>query len=43
MTVARTPARKKARELAKHLRGERPDYDYLKQVFRICAPSSGSR
>jgi len=31
---SRTPARRKARELAKHLRGERPDYGYLKQVFR---------
>jgi integrase/recombinase XerD len=34
MTVARTPARKKAKELAKYLRGERPDYPYLKSVFR---------
>ncbi len=30
----RTSARRKARELAKHLRGERPDYAYLKEVFR---------
>jgi len=30
----RTPARKKARQLATSLRGERPDYAYLKQVFR---------
>ena len=30
----RTPARQKARQLAKHLRGERPDYIYLKEVFR---------
>jgi integrase/recombinase XerD len=30
----RTPARTKAKQLARHLRGERPDYDYLKQVFR---------
>jgi integrase/recombinase XerD len=30
----RTSARRKARELAKHLRGERPDYAYLKDVFR---------
>ncbi len=30
----RTPPKQKARELARHLRGERPDYDYLKQVFR---------
>jgi integrase/recombinase XerD len=34
MTAARTPARKKARQLAKYLRGENPDYDYLKSVFR---------
>jgi len=25
MDIPRTPAKKKARELAKHLRGERPD------------------
>ena len=30
----RTPARRKARQLAKYLRAERPDYAYLKQVFR---------
>jgi integrase/recombinase XerD len=30
----RTPARKKAQQLARHLRGEHPDYAYLKQVFR---------
>ena len=30
----RTPARQKARQLAKHLRAERPDYAYLKEVFR---------
>ena len=30
----RTPAKRKARELARHLRGERPDYAYLKSVFR---------
>jgi integrase/recombinase XerD len=32
--AARTPAKRKARELAKHLRAERPDYAYLKDVFR---------
>lgn len=32
--LPRTPARKKAKQLAKHLRGERPDYAYLKQVFK---------
>lgn len=30
----RTPAKKKARQLARYLRGERPDYAYLKQVFK---------
>jgi len=30
----RTPAQRKAHQLAKHLRAERPDYAYLKQVFR---------
>ena len=30
----RTPARRKARQLTRHLRGERPDYAYLKEVFR---------
>ncbi len=30
----RTPAKTKARQLAKHLRAERPDYAYLKEVFR---------
>src|SRR4051794_12309438 len=30
----RTPARKKAQQLARHLRGQHPDYAYLKQVFR---------
>ena len=34
MSTTRTPARKKARELATHLRGERPDYAYLREVFR---------
>ncbi len=29
----RTPAARKARQLAKYLRAERPDYAYLKQVF----------
>ena len=32
--TARTPAKQKARQLAKYLRGERPDYTYLKEVFR---------
>ena len=28
------PARRTARQLAMHLSGERPDYAYLKEVFR---------
>lgn len=34
MMNTRTPAKKKAREMAKYLRSERPDYDYLKAVFK---------
>jgi integrase/recombinase XerD len=30
----RTPAKRKARQLATTLRQERPDYVYLKEVFR---------
>ncbi|MGH3573193.1 MAG: tyrosine-type recombinase/integrase [Pseudonocardiaceae bacterium] len=33
-SLTRTPAKHKARQLARHLRGERPDYAYLKEVFR---------
>lgn len=32
--TAQTPPKQKARELARHLRGEHPDYAYLKQVVR---------
>ncbi|MGI8413250.1 MAG: tyrosine-type recombinase/integrase [Solirubrobacteraceae bacterium] len=32
--LARTPPKRKARELAKQLRRERPDYAYLKAIFR---------
>lgn len=32
--MTRTPPKKKAKELAKLLRAERPDYPYLKSVFR---------
>jgi integrase/recombinase XerD len=32
--MTRTPPKKKAKELAKLLRAERPDYAYLKSVFR---------
>ena len=34
MEHKRTPARKKAKELAKSLRSEQPDYHYLKSLFR---------
>ncbi len=34
MNDKRTPSRKKAKELAKFLRTERPDYNYLKSVFQ---------
>ena len=34
MTTDRTPPKKKAKELAKYFRAERPDYPYLKSVFR---------
>ena len=50
MSESRTPAKQKARELAKQLRGERPDYAYLKEVFRhlraeleVTIPSPGRR
>lgn len=33
-TTVRTSPKRKAKQLAKHIRGERPDYDYLKSVFR---------
>src|SRR5947209_6557375 len=34
MSTERTSPKKKAKELAKYLRAERPDYPYLKSVFR---------
>lgn len=34
MSLNRTPAKKKAKELTKYLRSERPDYDYLKKIFQ---------
>lgn len=34
MIEQRTSSKKKARELAKYLRGERPDYAYLKSLFQ---------
>ncbi len=33
MDFQRTPAAKKAKQLAKYLRSERPDYNYLKSVW----------
>ena len=33
MTMNRTSAKKKAKQLAKYLRYERPDYVYLKRLF----------
>lgn len=34
MTSARTPAKQKAKQLAKSLRRENPNYDYLREIFR---------
>jgi len=34
MDDKRTPAKRKAKEIAKYLRGERPDYSYLKSLFQ---------
>jgi integrase/recombinase XerD len=34
MTIKRTSAKKKAKELSKYLRAERPDYAYLKSMFQ---------
>lgn len=50
MNIDRTPPKKKAKELAKYLRAEKPDYPYLKSVFRalrveleVEIPKSGHR
>jgi integrase/recombinase XerD len=50
MMEKRTPALKKAQEIAKLLRSERPDYNYLKSVFRclreeleISVPREGNK
>ncbi len=40
-SLRRTPAKRKARELAKHLRAERPDYAYLKDVVRYLRAELG--
>jgi site-specific recombinase XerD len=37
----RTPPKRKARQLARHLRDERPDYAYLKAVFRALRDELG--
>jgi len=37
----RTPARKMAKQLARPLRKERPDYDYLRRVFRYLRQDLG--
>jgi len=34
VSETRTPAKRKAKELAKYLRGERPDYAYMKSLFQ---------
>jgi len=34
MKTTRTPAQKKARDIAKYFRKEHPDYDYIRSVFR---------
>lgn len=39
--LRRTPAARKARQLAKHLRAERPDYAYLKEVVRYLREELG--
>ncbi len=44
MSSERTPPRKKARDQAKYLRGERPDYSYMKELFRyLCQELEISR
>jgi integrase/recombinase XerD len=39
--TSRTPPKKKARELATHLRGEHPDYAYLRRVFQALRAELG--
>ena len=34
MTLARTPVREKAKYFCKHLKAEKPDYNYLRELFR---------
>ena len=41
MSTERTPPRKKARELAKYLRGEHPDYDYMRELGRYLREELG--
>ena len=40
-SLRRTLPKRKARQLAKHLRDERPDYVYLKAVFRALRDELG--
>src|SRR5260370_36162646 len=39
--MSRTPPKKKARELATHLRGEHPDCAYLRRVFQALRAELG--
>lgn len=34
MTLKRTPVREKAKYFCKHLKKEKPDYNYLRELFR---------
>ena len=34
MTLIRTPVREKAKYFCKHLKAEKPDYNYLRELFR---------
>src|SRR4051794_8066833 len=43
VTRKRTPAKRNARQLATNLRQERPDYMYLKEVFRQPRAQLGNR
>lgn len=40
-TATRTPPKRKAHQLARHLRDEQPDYHYLKAVFRALRDELG--
>ena len=34
MTLPRTPVREKAKYFCRHLKEEKPDYNYLRELFR---------